>query len=142
MPSPQLCLLLSISFVYDLYVLSTNQSMLRDTQMQDLQQTVCCTLSFRAPGNETISVVCSMEKNQHKKPFSQPLQFLYLVDIKSFLVIKSCTTAALSRQEFSAMFAKNSGFGIRSFQKNATFLRSFPFFIKEWRVLCVLFRSL
>ena len=35
-----------------------------------------------------------------------------------------------------------SGLGIRSFQKNVTFLRSFPFFIKECGVLCVLFRSL
>ena len=35
-----------------------------------------------------------------------------------------------------------SGLGIPSFQKNAMFLRSFPFFIKEHGVLCVLFRSL
>ena len=32
--------------------------------------------------------------------------------------------------------------GTRSFQKNATFLSSFPFFIKERNVFCVLFRSL
>ena len=36
---------------------------------------------------------------------------------------------------------KTAGLGIRSFQKNATFLRSFPFFIKERGILCVLFRS-
>ena len=49
-----------------------------------------------------------------------------------------------------------AGLGIRSFQKNGTIfalfsvlynrtersLRSFPFFIKEWNDLCVLFRSL
>ena len=35
-----------------------------------------------------------------------------------------------------------TGLGKRSFQKNATFLHSFAFFIKEHFVLCVLFRSL
>ena len=35
-----------------------------------------------------------------------------------------------------------AGLGIRSFQKNVTFLRSFPFFKKEWNVFCVIFRSL
>ena len=34
------------------------------------------------------------------------------------------------------------GLGKHSFQKNATFLRSFAFFIKERGVLCVLLRSL
>ena len=32
------------------------------------------------------------------------------------------------------------GLGMGSFQKNATFLRSFAFFIKERLVLCVLIR--
>ena len=35
-----------------------------------------------------------------------------------------------------------SGLGTRSFQKNATFLRSFPFFIKERNGFCVLSHSL
>ena len=35
-----------------------------------------------------------------------------------------------------------TGLGIHSFQKNATFLLSFPFFIKERGILCVLFHSL
>ena len=35
-----------------------------------------------------------------------------------------------------------TGLGIRSFQKNTMFLRSFLFFIKECSVLCVLFPSL
>ena len=34
------------------------------------------------------------------------------------------------------------GLGIHSFQKNATFLRSFKFFIKERGVLCILLCSL
>ena len=34
------------------------------------------------------------------------------------------------------------GLGTRSFQNKATFLLSFPFFIKERSVLCVLFHSL
>ena len=37
---------------------------------------------------------------------------------------------------------RNAGLGMRSFQKNATFLRSFAFFIKESFVLCILLRSL
>ena len=35
-----------------------------------------------------------------------------------------------------------SGLGTRSFQKNTMFLRSFPFFIKEQNVFCVLSCSL
>ena len=35
-----------------------------------------------------------------------------------------------------------TGLGTRSFQKNATFLHSFPFYIKEQNVFCVLSRSL
>ena len=37
---------------------------------------------------------------------------------------------------------QHSGLGIRSFQKNATFSRSFAFFSKERNILCILLRSL
>ena len=50
--------------------------------------------------------------------------------------------AALGTQLFRAPSLVKAGLGIRSFQKNAMFLRSFPFFIKEPGVLYVLFRSL
>ena len=43
---------------------------------------------------------------------------------------------------FDGNLGVNAGLGIRSFQKNAMFLRSFLFFIKERNDLCVLFRSL
>ena len=37
---------------------------------------------------------------------------------------------------------EKAGLGIRSFQKNVPFFRSFLFFIKERNVLYILFRSL
>ena len=37
--------------------------------------------------------------------------------------------------------AAGLGMGIRSFQKNVSFSRSFTFFLKEWPVLYILFRS-
>ena len=46
------------------------------------------------------------------------------------------------KEEFKQVMMVYSRLGIRSFQKNATFLRSFPLFIKECGVICVLFRSL
>ena len=56
--------------------------------------------------------------------------------------LNGCTVVA-SYHSLSRLFCHHNitGLGIRSFQKNATFLHYFPFFIKECRVLCVLFCS-
>ena len=57
------------------------------------------------------------------------------------LMQPSSATAGASPQAGSSA-TRGAGLGMRSFQKNATFLHSFALFIKECGVLYVLLRSL
>ena len=58
--------------------------------------------------------------------------FLLTGDFSLYLVL---TNNILTIKWFFLLTGDFSGLGTRSFQKNATFLRSFPFFIKERNIL-------
>ena len=74
------------------------------------------------PAPELITLLCFLLK----KPFLLSCLVNNFAEISQIKKIPKniCDTLNL-------FYHNNSGLGIRSFQNNATFLRSFPFFIKE-----------
>ena len=57
-------------------------------------------------------------------------------------IVQCFLTQRLGQILFDQLYCIVPGLGIHSFVNNAMFLRSFPFFIKELNVFCILFHSL
>ena len=84
----------------------------------------------------TVSFCCLMVV---AKPSLSLVTWVRLRTTSSFFTVRAKEKSANTRSDNRG---QGWAMGIRSFQKNAMFLRSFPFFIKECSVLCVLYKRM